>query len=130
VKLEQSIMRYALDVLSKKGYLPVEPPFMMRKEAYSGVTDLKDFGPVIYKIEGEDLYMIATSEHPLVAMHMDEIIEGKALPIKYAGISPCFRVEAGAHGRIPKASSGLTNSTRLSRLRFPNLKTAGTFTNS
>ncbi len=102
VKLEQSIMRYALDLLSKKGFLPVEPPFMMRREAYAGVTDLKDFGPVIYKIEGEDLYMIATSEHPLVAMHMDEIVEGKGLPLRYSGISPCFRVEAGAHGKDTK----------------------------
>ncbi len=102
VKLEQSIMRYALDALSKKGFLPVEPPFMMRKEAYAGVTDLNDFGPVIYKIEGEDLYMIATSEHPLVAMHMDEIIDKKELPVRYSGISPCFRVEAGAHGKDTK----------------------------
>ncbi|HXW37747.1 MAG TPA: serine--tRNA ligase [Nitrososphaerales archaeon] len=102
VKLEHSIMRYALDLLSKKGFIPVEPPFMMRREPYSGVTDLADFGPVIYRIEGEDLYMIATSEHPLVAMHMDEIVDGKALPIKYCGVSPCFRVEAGAHGKDTK----------------------------
>jgi seryl-tRNA synthetase len=100
--LEQSIMRYALDTLSKKGFVAVGPPLMMRKEAYEGVVDLKDFGPVIYKIEGEDLYMIATSEHPLVAMHMDEIIEGSSLPIKYCGFSPNFRVEAGAHGKDTK----------------------------
>jgi seryl-tRNA synthetase len=102
VKLEQSMMRYALDLLSKKGFTPVEPPFMMKREAYAGVTDLKDFGPVIYKIEGEDLYMIATSEHPLVAMRMDEILDGRELPLLYAGISPCFRVEAGAHGKDTK----------------------------
>ena len=102
VKLEQSIMRYALDLLSKKGFVPLEPPFMMRKEPYAGVTDLNDFGPVIYKIEGEDLYLIATSEHPLVAMHMDEILDGKSLPIRYCGVSPCFRVEAGAHGKDTK----------------------------
>jgi seryl-tRNA synthetase len=102
VKLEHSIMRYAIDVLSKKGLVPVEPPFMMRKAPYSGVTDMNDFGPVIYKIEGEDLYMIATSEHPLVAMHMDEILDGKDLPLRYCGFSPCFRVEAGAHGKDTK----------------------------
>ena len=102
VKLENALMRYAIDSLSRKGYVPVVPPFMMRKEAYQGATDLNDFGPVIYKVEGEDLYMIATSEHPLVAMHMDEIIEGKALPIRYCGYSPCFRVEAGAHGKDTK----------------------------
>ncbi|HUH82702.1 MAG TPA: serine--tRNA ligase [Nitrososphaerales archaeon] len=102
VKLEHAIMRYAIDVLSAKGLVPVEPPFMMRKAPYSGVTDMNDFGPVIYKIEGEDLYMIATSEHPLVAMHMDEIIAGKELPLRYCGFSPCFRVEAGAHGKDTK----------------------------
>jgi seryl-tRNA synthetase len=100
--LEQSIMRYALDTLSQKGFVAVGPPLMMRKEAYEGVVDLKDFGPVIYKIEGDDLYLIATSEHPLVAMHMDEIIDGASLPIKYCGFSPNFRVEAGAHGKDTK----------------------------
>jgi len=102
VKLEHAIMRYALDVVSAKGFIPIEPPFMMRREPYSGVTDLNDFGPVIYKVEGEDLYMIATSEHPLVAMHMDEILQGSGLPLKYSGFSPCFRVEAGAHGKDTK----------------------------
>lgn len=102
VKLEHAIMRYAVDVLSEKGFTPIEPPFMMRRAPYSGVTDMNDFGPVIYKVEGEDLYMIATSEHPLVAMHMDEILEGKGLPVKYCGFSPCFRVEAGAHGKDTK----------------------------
>jgi seryl-tRNA synthetase len=102
VKLEHAIMRYAIDVLSKKGLVPVEPPFMMRRAPYSGVTDMNDFGPVIYKVEGEDLYMIATSEHPLVAMHMDEILDGKELPLEYCGFSPCFRVEAGAHGKDTK----------------------------
>ena len=102
VKLENAIMRYAIDLLSAKGFVPVEPPFMMRREPYSGVTDLNDFGPVIYKIEGEDLYMIATSEHPLVAMHMEEILSGGDLPLRYCGYSPCFRVEAGAHGKDTK----------------------------
>src|SRR5579863_8314487 len=102
VKLEHALMRYAMDSVSAKGFVPVEPPFMMRRDPYSGVTDMNDFGPVIYKVEGEDLYMIATSEHPLVAMHMDEIMQGSELPIKYCGFSPCFRVEAGAHGRDTK----------------------------
>ena len=102
VKLEHSIMRYAIDFVSKKGFTPMEPPFMIRREPYSGVTDLGDFGPVIYKVEGDDLYMIATSEHPLVAMYMDEILSGGDLPLKYCGFSPNFRVEAGAHGKDTK----------------------------
>ncbi|MDG6900075.1 MAG: serine--tRNA ligase [Nitrososphaerota archaeon] len=102
VKLEHAIMRYAIDAVSAKGFIPVEPPFMMRRQPYGGVTDMNDFGPVIYKVEEEDLYMIATSEHPLVAMHSDEILSGRELPLKYCGFSPCFRVEAGAHGKDTK----------------------------
>jgi seryl-tRNA synthetase len=100
--LEQSLMRYSLDTLTKRGFTAVSPPIMMNREAYQGVVDLNDFGPVIYKVEGEDLYLIATSEHPLVAMHMDEILDGQTLPIKYCGFSPNFRVEAGAHGKDTK----------------------------
>jgi len=102
VKLEHAIMQYALDFLREHGFTAVEPPFMLNRAAYEGVVNLEDFGPVIYKIEGEDLHLIATSEHPLVSMHMDEILEGSDLPIKYCGFSPCFRVEAGAHGKDTK----------------------------
>lgn len=102
LRLEQSIMRYAVDFLSDRGFTAVGPPLMMRKEAYAGVVDLGDFGPVIYKIDGADLFLIATSEHPLVAMHMDEIVAGDSLPLKYCGFSPNFRVEAGAHGKDTK----------------------------
>jgi len=102
VKLEHAIMSYALDLLKRKGFTAVEPPFMLNRAAYEGVVNLEDFGPVIYKIEGEDLHLIATSEHPLVSMHMDEILDASTLPTRYCGFSPCFRVEAGAHGKDTK----------------------------
>jgi seryl-tRNA synthetase len=102
VKLEHAIMQFALDFLRSKGFTAVEPPFMLNRAAYEGVVNLEDFGPVIYKVEGEDLNLIATSEHPLVSMHMDEIIDASKLPIRYCGFSPCFRVEAGAHGKDTK----------------------------
>ncbi len=102
VKLEHAIMQYGLDHLRAKGFTAVEPPFMLNKAAYEGVVNLEDFGPVIYHLDGEDLNLIATSEHPLVSMHMDEIIDGARLPLKYSGFSPCFRVEAGAHGKDTK----------------------------
>jgi seryl-tRNA synthetase len=102
VKLEHALMQYALDFLRSRGYTAVEPPFMLNRSSYEGVVNLEDFGPVIYKIEGEDLHLIATSEHPLVAMHRDEILDPSQLPIKYCGLSPCFRVEAGAHGKDTK----------------------------
>ena len=102
VKLEHAIMNYAMDFLKRKGFEAVEPPFMLNRAAYEGAVNIEDFGPVIYKIEGEDLHLIATSEHPLVSMHMDEILDGSKLPLKYCGFSPCFRVEAGAHGKDTK----------------------------
>jgi len=102
VLLDMSIHRMALDMMVKKGFTPILPPFMMRREPYEGVTDLADFENVMYKIENEDLYLIATSEHPIAAMHMNEILEEEKLPLKYAGISTCFRKEAGAHGKDTK----------------------------
>jgi seryl-tRNA synthetase len=102
VGMNQALVNFALDFLSEHGYTPVQPPYMIRQEPMSGAVILGDFQDVIYKIEGEDLYMIGTSEHAVAAMHMDEILEGKKLPIRYAGYSPCFRKEAGAHGKDMK----------------------------
>lgn len=102
VKMNQALVNFALDFLSDHGYTPVQPPYMIRQEPMSGAVILDDFQDVIYKIEGEDLYMIGTSEHAIASMHMDEILDGKKLPIKYAGYSPCFRKEAGAHGKDMK----------------------------
>lgn len=102
VLLDYALMQFAMEYLHGKGYQIIEPPYMMKRAPYEGVTDLGDFEDVMYKIEGEDLYLIATAEHPMAAMHMDEIFEGDALPIRYAGISPCFRKEAGSHGKDTK----------------------------
>jgi seryl-tRNA synthetase len=97
--LDMALMSFALKEIVKKGYLPVEPPYLMRKDAYEGVTALSDFEDVLYKIENEDLYLIATSEHPMAAMFKDEVLKEEELPLKLAGISTCFRKEAGAHGK-------------------------------
>ena len=70
---------------------------MMRRKPYEGVTDLDDFENVMYKIDGEDGYLIATSEHPIAAMHMGELLEDKDLPLKYCGVSTNFRKEIGKH---------------------------------
>jgi len=102
VMLDLAMQQMALDILRKKGYSLIYPPFMMRREPYEGVTDLADFEDVMYKIEGEDLYLIATSEHPIAAMYMGEILEPEELPLKLAGVSTCFRKEAGAHGKDTK----------------------------
>jgi seryl-tRNA synthetase len=99
VLLDMALMSFAMEEITKKGYQPVEPPYLMRKEPYEGVTALGDFAEVLYKIENEDLYLIATSEHPLAAMYMSEVFKEEDLPLKLAGISACFRKEAGAHGK-------------------------------
>ncbi|MCD6370736.1 MAG: serine--tRNA ligase [Thermoplasmata archaeon] len=118
VILELSLIRFALDVMIEKGYIPVSPPLMLRREALEGVTDFSTFEEMIYKIEGENLYMIATAEHPLVAMHMNEILEEKDLPIKYVGISPCFRREAGAHGKDTKGIFRVHNFYKVEQVIF------------
>ena len=102
VRLNQSLISYGLDFLSKKEYSLVQPPYMINRESMEGAVIADDFEEVIYKIEDEDLYMIGTSEHAMAAMRSKEIIEGKDLPLRYAGVSPCFRKEAGAHGRDQK----------------------------
>ncbi len=102
VRLNQSLIHYALDFLAEKNYSLIQPPYMINRQSMEGAIIADDFEEVIYKIENEDLYMIGTSEHAMAAMHSDEIIEGKDLPLRYAGVSPCFRKEAGAHGRDQK----------------------------
>ena len=100
--LDFAISAYAIDLLIKRDYQIVEPPFMMHKKPYIGATDLETFEDQLYKIDGEDLYIIATAEHPLAAMFMDEVIEQKDLPIKLVGYSTNFRKEVGAHGKYTK----------------------------
>lgn len=96
--LDMALQRYAIDLLVNKGFTPVIPPYMMNRTSYEGVTDLSDFEDVMYKIEDSDSYLIATSEHPICAMYQNEIFEEKTLPLKLAGLSPCFRKEIGSHG--------------------------------
>ena len=97
-RLEMALQNYSANFLMERGYTLVQPPLMMNREAYEGVTDLGDFETVMYGIEPDKYYLIATSEHPLTAMRMDEIIEPAELPIKLVGVSSCFRREVGAHG--------------------------------
>lgn len=96
--MEHALQRFAVDFLTKKGYKLIEPPLMLRRKPYECVTDLKDFETMMYKIDGEDLYLIATSEHPIAALFMDKIFDEKELPLKFCGVSSCFRKEIGSHG--------------------------------
>ncbi len=114
--LEQALIHFAISELVKKGYTLVAPPMMMKREYYKGVTALGDFQEMLYKAAeareaesrkdtehiDEELFMIGTSEHPIAAMHANQTFSAKELPKKYIGFSPCFRREAGAHGKDTK----------------------------
>ncbi len=99
VLLDYALMNFAMETMANKGYTLIEPPYLMKREPYEGVTAMGDFAEVLYKIENEDLYLIATSEHPMAAMYMNEVLKQDNLPLKLAGVSACFRKEAGAHGK-------------------------------
>jgi seryl-tRNA synthetase len=96
--LDLALQRFALDLLVQRGFVPVITPCLLRRAPYEGVTDLADFENVMYKIDGDDLYLIATSEHPMAALHMGEMLDEGLMPIRMAGVSPCFRKEIGGHG--------------------------------
>ena len=98
-RLEFALQQYAVNFLRERAYTFVQPPVMMNREAYEGVTDLGDFETVMYGIEPDKYYMIATSEHPLTAMFMDETIPEEQMPMRMVGVSQCFRREVGSHGQ-------------------------------
>ena len=116
--LDRALQQFALDFLMKKKFTIMQPPFMMSRKAYEGVTSLADFDDVLYKIEGQDLHLIATSEHPMAAMHMDETILAEKLPIKLAGISPCFRKEVGTHGKYTKGLFRVHHFNKIEQFVF------------
>ncbi|MEM4300868.1 MAG: serine--tRNA ligase [Candidatus Caldarchaeum sp.] len=102
VLLNWALVQYGLDFLKGKGFRLVQPPYMLTRRIMEGVVSFQDFEDMLYKVEGEDLYLIGTAEHPLAGLHAGEILDGRKLPLRYAGISPCFRKEAGAHGKDTK----------------------------
>ncbi|XP_002715854.1 serine--tRNA ligase, cytoplasmic isoform X1 [Oryctolagus cuniculus] len=110
VFLEQALIQYALRTLRNRGYTPIYTPFFMRKEVMQEVAQLSQFDEELYKVIGkgseksddnsyDEKYLIATSEQPIAALHRDEWLRPEDLPIKYAGLSTCFRQEVGSHGR-------------------------------
>lgn len=94
-----AVMRYALDTVTAHGHTPVIPPVLVRREAMEGTGFFPAGEDQIYRIPEDDLYLVGTSEVPLAAMHMDEILDPGALPMRYVAHSACFRREAGAHGK-------------------------------
>ncbi|HUW43452.1 MAG TPA: serine--tRNA ligase [Bacillota bacterium] len=102
VRLNYAIINFTLDFFSKKKFELIQPPTMLKKDALEGAITFDVFEDAIYKIEGEDLYLIGTAEHSINAFKSNEILNLNELPLRFAGISSCFRKEAGAHGKDTK----------------------------
>jgi seryl-tRNA synthetase len=97
--LELALVNFAIDIAQNYGFTPVIPPALVKPAAMEGTGFLGQAVENVYRIEQDDMYLVGTSEVPLAAMHMDEILNSKELPIRYAGYSPCYRREAGSHGK-------------------------------
>ena len=97
-RLHSAVLTYARDFMIDKGFVYHIPPFMIRGNVVSGVMSFAEMDAMMYKIEGEDLYLIGTSEHSMIGSFIDQILDEKELPITYTSYSPCFRKEKGAHG--------------------------------
>jgi len=96
--LDRALVNFTIDFLLKKKYELMYHPFALNKKAYEGATDLEKFKDTLYKIEGEDLYLLSTSEHPIDAFFSNSVLEEKELPKKIVGYATCFRKEIGSHG--------------------------------
>ncbi|MGN6244287.1 MAG: serine--tRNA ligase [Motilibacteraceae bacterium] len=97
--LSMALERYAVDTALGAGFTPMLPPVLVRPEAMEGTGFLGQAAENVYRLEQDDMYLVGTSEVPLAAYHMDEILDADQLPLRYAGSSPCFRREAGSHGK-------------------------------
>ena len=117
-RLEFALQQYSVEFIRQRGFTFVQPPAMMNREAYEGVTDLADFETVMYGVEPEQFYMIATAEHPLTAMFMDETIPEEQLPLKIVAVSPCFRREVGSHGQSDLGIWRVHQFTKIEQIVF------------
>ena len=97
--LNLALIQFALSELEAEGYIPMQTPFFVKGEVAAETSELGEFEETLYKVENEDLYLIATAEQTLAALHRDEIINPDDLPLRYCALSTCFRKEAGSHGK-------------------------------
>ena len=97
-RLHSAVIAYARDFMINKGFTYVVPPFMIRSDVVTGVMSFEEMDAMMYKIEGEDLYLIGTSEHSMIGKFKDQILQKSELPYTMTSYSPCFRKEKGAHG--------------------------------
>ena len=97
--LNLALIQFALSELEEEGYIPMQTPFFVKGEVAAETSELGEFEETLYKVENEDMYLIATAEQTLAALHRDEIINPENLPLRYCALSTCFRKEAGSHGK-------------------------------
>jgi seryl-tRNA synthetase len=124
VLLELALTRWGLDVIGEHGFEPVIPPVLVREEALYGTGFLPDTEQQIYRLADDPLYLVGTSEVPLASLHAGEILDGARLPIRYAGISPCFRREAGAAGRDTRGIFRVHQFNKVEMFSFVEPETA------
>lgn len=117
-RLERALANFMLDHQLDRGYEEIIPPFIVHERALYGTGQLPKFKEDLFKIEGEDWYLIPTSEVPLTNLKREEIINTKDLPIKYTGLTPCFRAEAGSHGRDTR---GLIRMHQFNKVEMVNI---------
>jgi seryl-tRNA synthetase len=117
-RLERALGNFMLDHQMDKGYEEIIPPFMVHERALHGTGQLPKFKEDLFKIEGQDWYLIPTSEVPLTNLRREEIMNESELPIKYTGLTPCFRSEAGSHG---KDTRGLIRMHQFNKVEMVNI---------
>ena len=113
--LERALINFMLDLHTKEGYIEVLPPFMVNRETMTGTGQLPKFEEELFKLEGLDYFLIPTAEVPVTNIHRDEILREDELPLKYVSYTPCFRKEAGAHG---KDTRGLTRQHQFNKVEI------------
>jgi len=132
VLLNQALINYGLAFLGAKGYIPLQPPFFMNRDIMSETAQLEQFDEELYKVslggDEADKYLIATSEQPISGYHRGEWLDPKELPLRYAGVSSCFRKEAGAHGKDVWGISVCINLKKWNNLCLLILKSLGKHT--
>ena len=122
--LELALVNFAIDIAQTHGFKPVIPPALVKPQAMEGTGFLGQATENVYRIEQDDMYLVGTSEVALAAMHMDEILEQKELPLKYAGYSPCYRREAGSHGKDTRGIFRVHWFDKVEMFVFSNLEDA------
>jgi seryl-tRNA synthetase len=117
-RLERSLINFMLDINTSKGYTEVLPPFMVNRDAMTGTGQLPKFGHDLFRVADPEFYLIPTAEVPVTNMHMDEILREEDLPFYYTAYTPCFRREAGAHGKDTRGLIRLHQFNKVELVKF------------